>query len=174
MTRNFTFSLLLMFLAALFIGASISNTPTVAEETGLSIAEFPQLAMDHDKDDEHHRHGRHHDDEDECDEEGWDDDWDGMEEFEMMMVEVEMFSDLLGLIDQYTAIAADADKAAIAAVLAVDEYLDEEQSVALLNEMLGNPRVKPAVKRAIHLKMLDIVEDDAAKQHLRALILGDL
>ena len=166
MNNKTTFAILLAFVCTLLIGFSLSSKPTYAEQDGLSLSSFPRLAMDHHDEDDHDHHGRHEEDDDE-------DEWWGeaAEEYEMMFMEIELYSDLFELINDFTAVASDPDKAAISAVLSVDEYLEHEEAVALLEEML--PQVKsPTVRRAIHIHMLDLVEGEDAKTHLRALITG--
>lgn len=165
MKRYTPWMLLSAFVAALVIAVAFGGTPTRADDNAARVSDLSSFAMgfrpEHDDDDEH-------------DEEDWEEWGDEYEEFEMMMGEIEMYSTLLELIEQYSDIAKDSNKAAIAAVLAVDEHLDTDEARQFLNEMLAaNP--KPEVKRAIHLKMLDLHDEQdtgAVKRHLRALITG--
>ncbi len=156
MKRYTPWLLLTAFVAALVIGIAFSGTPTHAGDRAARPADAPSFAM---------AFRPEHDD----DEEDW---GEAYEEFEMMVAEVEMYSSLLDLIEQYAAIAADKDKAAIAAVLSVDEHLEPDAARKFLGEMLS-ANTSQSVKRAIHMKMFDLYDEEdteTVKAHLRALI----
>lgn len=165
MKRYTPWMLLSAFVAALVIGIAFSGTPTHAGDPEARVNDRPSFAMAF-------RPG--HDDEDDHDEEDWEEWGEEYEEYAMWMGEMEIYSTLLELIEQYTVIATDGEKAAIAAVLAVDEHLEPDQARKFLGEMLA-ASPKASVKRAIHMKMLDLYDEqdtESVKQHLRALITG--
>ncbi|MEM1107361.1 MAG: hypothetical protein AAGH99_01580 [Planctomycetota bacterium] len=97
------------------------------------------------------------DEDDEEEVEYEDEDWEEeVEEMEWFMVELELYNELLELVLTYREIASDPGTAGVAAVMAVEEHVeDASESAALFEEML--PQVKnPTVERAIRLKLVEV------------------
>ncbi|MEM9916327.1 MAG: hypothetical protein AAF911_15335 [Planctomycetota bacterium] len=123
-------------------------------------------------DDEREQRDEDFDDEDDEDE-YWEEE---EEELEWFMIEVGLYSELLELVLTYEEIANDPGKAGVAAVMAVEEHVQEaSEAAALFEEML--PQVtNPTVERAIRLKLVDVYgemdQPEKSIEQLKLLIKG--
>lgn len=121
------------------------------------------------------------DDEDEEGEEG--DEYEEYEEdferelagFEMFFAELEAVTRVMDVVQQMTEIAKDPDAAAIAAVIAVNDYHDEEEQAEFLESVLAEAGSE-TVKRAIRMRLIDVYKHsdrfDQAAEQARLLITG--
>jgi len=101
--------------------------------------------------------------------EGW--------ELKRGMAHLEMFSSLLGLIQDYTKIAENEDATGVAAVLGLDDHVEgTEQHIDVLEEYLEHAE-NEVVRRAIHLQLSEkygeLGQHEEAREHLGELILAD-
>ncbi len=103
---------------------------------------------------------------DQNEEEGNENDWLG---------QIAVYRELLGLIQQFHAIARDKSVAGVSAVMGAEDHFEEpEQVVAFLERMLNQANDK-SIQRAIRIKLTEMYknmgrQEDAQKQ-LEALIL---
>ncbi|MBB6431112.1 hypothetical protein [Algisphaera agarilytica] len=94
------------------------------------------------------------------DEEWGEEDWEEeIEEFEWYVVELEMYGQLLQLVLTYDEIASDPGTAGVAAVMAVEEHVEEASEAAALFEEVLPQVTNPRVERAIRLKLVDVYGD---------------
>ncbi len=156
--------LFLMMLAMLITAGGVALTTATP-----AMAERGRAAEELDLDDEDF------DDEDHDEEEEWDEDWD--EYFH----EVELYAGLLELITRMSEVSSSAEMSAVAAVMNVEEFVeDEEQMVSFLTGLLpelsaDNPTHLTAA-RAIRIKLAEVYggmdRPEEARAQLRLLILG--
>ena len=90
--------------------------------------------------------------------------------------EVEMFVQLLEIVQQYGEIASDASLSGVAAVMSIDDHLDGgEEAIGFLQGTMSEVS-DPAVRRAIHNKLAELYSDagqeEQALKHIRILITG--
>jgi hypothetical protein len=167
-----------LLLIALISGFTIAGFATVGPTAGTALAqeqdeEFDDEDRDEEEDDE---------DEDEDDDEGDDEEWDEDDEREELrghMIEIEMFGQMLETVATYGKIAKDPDLAGVAAVLSVEDHIDDDidGGIAFLTGALKDTK-SDAVRRAIHMKLVDAysAKDDHKKalEHLRKVITDDI
>ncbi|MEO0515342.1 MAG: hypothetical protein AAF086_08630 [Planctomycetota bacterium] len=106
-----------------------------------------------------------------------DEDWeDEDEELEWFMVEVELYAQLLDLVLTFEDIASDAGTAGVAAVMAVEEHVDEPADAAALYEEMLPQVTNATVERAIRLKLVDVYAEmdqpEKSVEQLKQLIAG--
>lgn len=119
----------------------------------------PTYARDHDDDDEEHfERGEER------------------EEFEEMMMHIEMFNQALKLVDRITEITGDKSRTGVAAVMGLEEHHEEPAEVVAALEGLLPQVSDPQVQRAIRFKLAEFYgetdQQDKARRQLELLILG--
>ncbi len=176
----------LALMGLVMFGVGPADRSARAEPTSSVRVESPRFAdppalagrlavamADHD-DDEDEDEPRE-DDGDEAEEE-----WEELERHMMHLragrMEMETFIALIEIVDEYTELVMDDDTAAVAAVLAVEDKVEElDDAVEFLEDVLGDVESNK-VRRAIRLKLADgygaMGDDEAALKHLRAVIIG--
>lgn len=115
------------------------------------------------------------DDHEEREEHDEDEDWEEEgEELEWFMVEVELYGQLLDLVLTFEDIVAEESTAAIAAVMAVEEHIEDPAERAAFFEEMLNESKHSTVKRAIRLKLVDVYAElqqpEKVLEQLKALI----
>ena len=112
-------------------------------------------------------------DDDDDEDEYWEEE---EEELEWFMIEVELYSELLELVLTYEEIASDAGTAGVAAVMAVEEHVQEASEAATLFEEMLPQVTNPTVERAIRLKLVDVYgemdQPEKSIEQLKLLIKG--
>lgn len=138
-------ALLTLLIACGLVTTSVAPHAWAAEDD--EREEFEDDDMDRDEDE---------DEDEEWDQEDWEEE---MEEFEWYVVELEMYGQLLELVLTYDEIASDPGTAGVAAVMAVEEHVEEASEAAALFEEVLPDVTNPKVERAIRLKLVDVYGD---------------
>lgn len=98
-----------------------------------------------------------------------------MLERELFIMELEVFERLMSIVQRSAEVSMSPQMSAIAAVMAVDDHVEEIEEVVEFLEPLLEESDDSAVKRAIRSKLVDAYRDldqpRKAKAHMRALIL---
>lgn len=145
-------ALLTLLIACGVVTTSVAPTAWAAEDDDREAFEDDDMDDDEDED---------------WDEEDWEEE---IEEFEWYLTELEMYGQLLELVLTYDEIASDPGTAGVAAVMAVEEHVEEASEAAALFEEVLPSVTNPKVKRAIRLKLVDVYGDmDQPKKSLEQL-----
>ena len=169
-----TLSVLLLFV--LLCNFAVSGVPGAKAESHFGIGY-------QDQDDVEQEHGEDEDeDEDDEDHELHEIEKQMMElelygheiEFEARQVETEVMQ--LELMNQIFEVVQDAEKTSFLAIMKIDELMDEEEAVEILDQCFKETK-SDKTKRAIRIKLIELQseldgQEEAANEHLRALILG--
>ncbi len=105
------------------------------------------------------------------------DDWEGqMTEVKIMSMHLEMYSQLVGLIQDMHTVADDASASGVMAVMSVDDHVQGQDRIKFLNDMLRDTD-DPTVRRAIRIKLIesykDMGDNDEALEQIEALITAE-
>lgn len=105
------------------------------------------------------------------------DDWDGqMTEVKMMSIHLELYGQLIELIQGMHEITDDPSASGVMAVMSVDDHVQGQARIDFLNEMLEEAE-DPTVRRSIRVKLIETYKDmgdhDEALEHVEALILAE-
>ncbi len=113
-------------------------------------------------------------------EDDWEDDWDEEEYYEELgehFVEIELYSELMGLVFDMTEIAENPTASGVAAVFAIEDHVESpEQAIEFLESVLEDVE-NPAIERAVRLQLSDMYSvegnSQAALDQLRELITSE-
>ena len=104
---------------------------------------------------------------------GWED---AITEVKVMSMHLEMYDQLVGLIDGMNEIHASPSASAEMAIMGLDDHLAPAERVDFLEEMLDESE-DPAVRRAIRTKLIETYKElgdsDEALEHIEALITAE-
>jgi len=159
-------SVLLLFV--FLCSFALSNLP-VAKAESHSIGLQDQDGEKHDHGEQEHGEKHEHDDHDHDD---------NLEvellAHELEAAEVESEAMQMEMMGELFEVVEDSRKTAFFAVMTVDDLMEEEQAVEFLNQCLQKVE-NPVVQRAIRMKLVELQTNidnpDAARGHLKALIL---
>jgi hypothetical protein len=105
------------------------------------------------------------------------DNWEGqLTEVKVMSMHLELYDQLIGVIQGMYEVADDASASGVLAVMSVDDHVHGEERIKFLNDMLGDTE-DPTVRRAIRIKLIesykDMGDNDEALEQIEALITAE-
>lgn len=105
------------------------------------------------------------------------DDWEAaVTEVKVMSMHLEMYGQLVGLIDGMNEIHTSPSASAEMAIMGLDDHLGAEERAEFLDDMLGETD-DPAIRRAIRTKLIETYEElgesEEALEHIEALITAE-
>lgn len=105
------------------------------------------------------------------------DDWEAaVTEVKVMSMHLELFDQIVGLVDGMHEIHESPSASAELAIMGLDDHLGLEERAEFLEDMLGDTD-DPTVRRAIRTKLIDTYKElgdtDEALEHIEALITAE-
>lgn len=180
-------SVLSVLLLFVFLCSSAASSLRVSQAKNHSAVAL--RVQDGDKQ-ERHEHEEHEEDGEDHVGDEHEDGEDGEQEIEEMMFEMEIHAReieleaklaetevmQIELMSQIFEVVQDADKTSFFAIMKIDDLMDEEEAVEMLDQCLQEAK-SDSTKRAIRMKLVELQSEmddqEAAREHLRTLILGE-
>lgn len=105
------------------------------------------------------------------------DNWEGqMTEVKVMSMHLELYGQLVGLIQDMHEVADNSSASGVLAVMSVDDHVQGQDRIKFLNDMLRETD-DPTIRRAIRIKLIesykDMGDNDEALEQIEALITAE-